>query len=260
MFPHRKAVLAASRLTATLVPLFFAASVLVGANATGGRAGTSPARPKGLIAFIDYPTTYNSEIYVMKADGSRRRRLTRYRGEDLDPAWSPDRKRIAFTRYVRGDSEIYVMNADGTGAKSLSRNGGRFDTQPAWSPDGKKIVFVSGAYVHGESEIYVMNSDGSDRTRITSLASRYPAPPPLNPVWSPDGTKIAFSAACDDGFEIDVCVMNADGGQLRSLTTHSEGDRHPAWSPDGRRIAFTSDRDGNYDVYVMNVNGSAQRS
>ena len=54
--------------------------------------------------------------------------------------------------------------------------------------------------------------------------------------------------------------MNADGGNVRRLTTHPAMDYWPAWSPDGKRIAFTSNRDGNYEIYVMNADGSDLRN
>jgi TolB protein len=54
--------------------------------------------------------------------------------------------------------------------------------------------------------------------------------------------------------------MNADGSGLRNLTRNPARDLRPSWSPDGRRIAFVSDRDGRLDAYVMNADGSNQRS
>jgi Tol biopolymer transport system component len=65
----------------------------------------------------------NGEIYVMNADGSAQRRLTRNPASDGPPVWSPDGRKIAFVR-VTDDltfgSEIYVMNADGSGQRRLT--------------------------------------------------------------------------------------------------------------------------------------------
>src|SRR5438552_14598202 len=74
------------------------------------------------------------------------------------------------------------------------------------------------------------------------------------PVWSPDGTKIAFEGFPDGDWE--VYVMNADGSDLRNLTNNPAQHLRLAWSPDGSKIAFDTDRDGNQDVYVMNVDGT----
>jgi len=72
--------------------------------------------------------------------------------------------------------------------------------------------------------------------------------------WSPDGSKIAFYASSNA--DLDIYVMDADGGNVTRLTEGPSHDRSPTWSPDGRRIAFTSDRDGDDEVYIMNADGT----
>jgi dipeptidyl aminopeptidase/acylaminoacyl peptidase len=71
-------------------------------------------------------------------DGSRLRNLTpKPVGAYADPAWSPDRRKIAFVNDRDGNSEVYVMNANGSGQRNLTRNPA-FDADPAWSPDRRK--------------------------------------------------------------------------------------------------------------------------
>lgn len=77
-------------------------------------------------------------------------------------------------------------------------------------------------------------------------------------VWSPDGTRIAFSATVDGN--ADIYVMDADGKNVTRLTTAPESDTEPDWSPDGGTIAFTSARDGATQVWAMNADGSGARS
>ena len=76
----------------------------------------------------------------------------------------------------------------------------------------------------------------------------------MNPVWSPDGTKIAFQSNRDGNFEI--YVMNADGSGQTRLTTNEANDVHPDWSPSGDRLVFLSFRDGGSEIYVMNPDGA----
>ena len=78
-----------------------------------------------------------------------------------------------------------------------------------------------------------------------------------DPVWSHDGSKIAFTSDRDGNREI--YVMNADGSGQKRLTTNPGIDENPSWSPDGTEIAFDSNRDGNLEIYAMNADGSDQR-
>ena len=105
-----------------------------------------------------------TEIYVMNADGSGQRRLTRSAGGNGDPAWSPDGRRIAFRSTRDGNGEIYVMNADGSAQRRLTRNPAN-DGWFSWSPDGRKVVFVSDR--DGSYEVYVMNANRSGQRRLT---------------------------------------------------------------------------------------------
>ena len=106
-----------------------------------------------------------SAIYVMNADGSHKRILTRRIGEVSDPAVSPDARRIAFTIQPAADAgrDIVVMNADGTGRRALTRDGAD-DAAPVWSPDGRRLVFLSNR--DGGHTLWVMNADGSGQHRL----------------------------------------------------------------------------------------------
>jgi Tol biopolymer transport system component len=105
------------------------------------------------------------ELYVMNADGSGKRVLTRDVWQGL--AWSPDGRKFAF---VGGrDADVYVINADGSGQQRLTRNAGN-DFGPAWSPDGRKIAFGRGDGPHSD-QIYIMNADGSGERSLTRNAA-----------------------------------------------------------------------------------------
>ena len=122
----------------------------------------------------------------------------------------------------------------------------------SWSPDGRALAFT--LLKDGAWDVYVMRDDGSRPLRLTNgtgLSSFYTS-------WSPDGRRIAFGAKRGREAKTDIYVIDADGTNLRQLTTDPAADSTPAFSPDGRRIAFISDRDGLYQVYVMNADGSAQ--
>ncbi|MYG81600.1 MAG: hypothetical protein F4187_07485 [Gemmatimonadetes bacterium] len=106
---------------------------------------------------------------------------------------------------------------------------------PAWSPDGSRIAFARATQGNFDGSIFVMNADGGGVTRLTkSVVSIYES----EAVWSPGGSRIAFTTGGRDSSEI--YVVNADGGGATNLTDTPGFDGCPAWSPDGTRIAFSS--------------------
>lgn len=102
-------------------------------------------------------------------------------------------------------------------------------------------------------DVWVMDGDGSNRVHVIDAGTNDTAP-----VWSPDGSKIAFTSDRVPGSNGGIWSVNADGTGLTLLTFIPE-DRsaEPAWSPDGTKIAFTSRRDTLISsIYVMNADGS----
>ena len=218
----------------------------------GASGAATSADGAWTIGFSSDRFSRDAEIYSVRGDGSGARRLTRSPFFDGFPAWSPDRRKIAFysQRAARGD--VYVMNADGSKPRNLTRYPGTHDSLGSWSPDGRRIAFDSDRNGGG---VYVMNADGSGQRLLVASGSDLDG----NPQWSPDGTTILFRTARDGNAEI--YAMNADGSDARNLTRHPlrDGEGGHLWSPDGSKIAFMSNRAGSNALYVMNADGSDQR-
>ncbi|KYK36351.1 MAG: PD40 domain-containing protein [Theionarchaea archaeon] len=152
----------------------------------------------------------NYDIYVMDTNGSKVVQLTRHKGDDGWPAFSPDGQKIVFVSDRGGNYDLYVMNSDGTGVQQLTDTP-EDENYPAYSPDGTRIAFLSRGERGGE--ICVMNSDGTERETITT-SPNYVVDRNLMlnlfgcPVWSSDGTEIAFSAV-DQIFTVSVPHVSA---------------------------------------------------
>jgi len=194
------------------------------------------------------------QIWLMNADGSGQRRLTRGTAKaDASPVFSPDGSTIAFTRnrVAKGNSAVFAMNADGTNERRLTSQPG-FEGFPAYSPDGSQIVYTSDQ--DGQPELYRMNADGTGQTRLTNHGAV-----DTHAAWSPDGSRIVFLSDRLGTFQ--VFVMPASGGTPQLLTSgvddenNASGDYTPRWSPDGRRIAFTASHDESFEIVVIDAAG-----
>ena len=122
------------------------------------------------IAFADKDADGRLQIYVVNADGSGRRQVSRPNPSDLSeqmPAWSPDGSQLAVQAGEKGEpAHIWVVDvATGAGRKLAAHAEAYQDEVPAWFPDGKRIAFQSDRT--GRMEIWVMNADGSQPRQVT---------------------------------------------------------------------------------------------
>jgi Tol biopolymer transport system component len=209
----------------------------------------------------------NTDIYLVGANGKGLRRLTRSRARDMSPSWSADGTKLAFRTNRDGNDQVYVMNADGSAQRNLTRTTST-DYSPAWAPDGKAIAFASnrGGDSRTLDDIWLVDADGSNPRRLELRVGidEYP-------VWSPDGNTIAFACTNDVILpqrvgDFEICLMNADGSDVRRVTDAPGLSIAWSWSPDGTRIAFDSSRrdspygvDEGGDLFLMDADGTHVR-
>lgn len=171
-----------------------------------------------------------ADIFRMTADGKSITALTKgpAGAMNVEPAVSPDGKRVAFSSDRAGRPMIYVMNIDGSNVQRLTF-AGKYNASPAWSPDGKQIAFAGQDSTH--FDIFVINADKTNMKRLTS--AKKPNGKPANnesPTWSPDGRNIAFSS--DRTGIRQIYLVSPDGSNERQITTDPKyGWDRPKWSP-----------------------------
>ncbi len=188
-------------------------------------------------------------LYAADSATGALRRLTSKANQIAFPTWSPDGSALAYVVVFGADDGLYVVSADGSREVRLTE---WIAFTPAWSPDSREIVFT--APNSGNSEVYVIDvATGAMRN-----VSRNPAYD-SDPVWSPDGTRIAFYSLRECN-EISLYVVDADGSNQRRLLDNcalsmrgTSDNRPPAWSPDGTRIALTSQDGRALNIYTVQV-------
>ena len=183
------------------------------------------------IAFASFRIVVgNVEIYVMDADGNNLINLTNHKWHDVRPSWSPDGSKMAFVSYrdggVNTPNHIFVMNADGTGRRNLTAGTNLTRSwAPTWPLDGRKIAFDSRRFIADGTriDIFVMTADGKELEQLTEDGRS------TSPVYSPDGTKIAYVSRRDGGSNI--FLMDANGNNVVKLTKTPPGTDNvePSW-------------------------------
>lgn len=170
----------------------------------------------------------------------------------MQPAWSPNGERIAYTSDVRTEYPgLFSMNTNGESINKLEYldHSQQAVEHPTYSPDGTKIAVANYLTNNGTGQIWSLTPETGKWTELTdSKDGAY------DPAWSPDGEWIAFTMREGTANNIYIIPTNAEKWTDKYPTpiklTTDGASRDPAWSPDGAHLAYVSLKDASFDLHV----------
>ena len=201
--------------------------------------------PEQRIAYVTALSDSRAVIATINPDGTGRQTLTTTSSLANYPVWSPDRREIAYSKWIEsGRMDIFVL---GNNPRQLTLTG--VNAPGSWSPDGTRMVISS--FRNNNNDIYIINStDGFGLTRLTTHSAE-----DVNPVWASDNW-IYFISRRDGNRE--VYRMHPDGSSTTRITNNNSDEDNPSISPDGTKLLVNSNYDGDNEIYMIDlINGTA---
>ena len=223
-------------------------------------AARGSPRPPTTIANPEADIQPPPPVVAPRSIGDRYRRLS---VEELagvpyvDYVWggidlSPDGSEVAFSWNRSGTFEIYSVPLDGERIFQLTDAKER-SVWPRWSPDARQLAFLRDRGGDEQFDIWLVDRDGEHERNLTNE----PGVMHRDIAWSPDGTKLVYTAN-SGGKAFGIQVIDLATGEKRAITDGSRDDMQPRWSPDGTLLVFWSRRETtrtNADLYVVASTG-----
>lgn len=196
--------------------------------------------------------TLLGDIYTMPITGGTPRRIAEGLAWDVQPRFSPDGKRIAFTSDRGGGDNIWVMNVDGSDKRQVTKEDFRLLNQPSWSPDGRFIAAKKHFTTErsaGTGEIWLYHVSGGGGVQVVERANERLQKELGEPVFAPDGSAIYYTRNTTPGNVFEYAQDSNAGifaierhdlatGEVTTAVSGYGGAVRPAPSPDGKELAF----------------------
>ena len=217
--------------------------------------------------------TMLGDIYTMPIAGGTPTRITEGLAWEVQPRFSPDGRRIAFTSDRGGGDNIWIMNADGSDMRQLTDESFRLLNQPTWSPDGQFIAakkhFTTGRSL-GTGEIWLYHVSGGSGVQLVARPNEQHQKELGEPVFAPDGSGVYYTRNVTPGATFEYAqdsntnLFNVERydmttGEVTTAVSGLGGAVRPQPSPDGSMIAFVRRDDMQTGLYVRDIASGADR-
>ena len=174
-----------------------------------------------------------ADIWVIDWAKAVSHRVTTGAGDSINPVWSPDGDRIAFTSYRKGNADIYVKNANAVGDETPILESASNESVEDWSRDGKYIAFMSGRDAF--QDIYALPFEsGKPGKPFPVVQGQYQK---NEPQFSKDGKWLAYTSDENEPGKFQVYVISFPGGNLKQQIS-TDGGGQPRWSWDGKKLYY----------------------
>lgn len=213
------------------------------------------------------------DIYTMSISGGTPTRIAEGLAWEVQPRFSPDGRRIAFTSDRGGGDNIWLMNADGSDKRQLTKEDFRLLNQPSWSPDGTYIVakkhFTTQRSL-GTGEIWLYHVSGGGGVKLVERVNETLQKELGEPTYAPDGEAIYYSRNVTSGPIFEYAQDSTQGtfaieryelatGEVTTAVSGYGGAVRPQPSPNGESIAFIRRDKDQTELWVKDLNTGEQR-
>jgi TolB protein len=190
--------------------------------------------PASEAVFLSIEENGYAHLFLFRSLDLTLTRITTGTWNDIAPALSPDRTRLAFASDRGGNWDLYVM-ALNTGEITRVTNSAQYDSAPSWSPDGQWLAFET--YENENLEIAVVNVSSGEVVPLT----QHPASD-HSPAWAPDGRHVAFISSRGGDSDVWLADLDLAGDErYQNLSnTPFASENFPLWNRDGSQLLWSS--------------------
>ncbi len=217
--------------------------------------------------------TLLGDIYILPIEGGTPRRITEGLSWDVQPRFSPDGSRIAFTSDRGGGDNIWVMNADGSDKRQVTEEDFRLLNQPSWSPDGRFIAAKKHYTTErsaGTGEVWLYHVSGGGGVQVVERANERLQKELGEPTFAPDGSAIYYTRNTTPGNIFEYAQDSQSGifaierhdlatGEVTTAVSGYGGAVRPTPSPDGKQLAFVRRDKDQTQLWVKDLASGRER-